>query len=261
MADLMTTYRIIRICRHHDGLKSFYFERSFDAQPGQFINLWIPGLDEKPFSISNMDKDFMEISVKSLGPFTKKLMEFKEGDFLGIRGPFGKGFTDADNVLLVGGGIGSAPLRFMANTLKSKRRSFSFILGGKSRKDILFADEYKKENNVVLIVEDGTAENRGLVTDFIVPILRKGEIKKICGAGPEGMLLAIRKIALSEGVEYELSFERYMKCGIGICGQCCMDGSGLRLCVEGPVLRESQLAGISELGLPHRTASGKRPIV
>ena len=107
MSHNMQTFRITDIVAHHDGLKSFYVERPFTIKPGQFVTVWLPGIDEKPFSVSDMTADHLEITVKAVGPFTKELMNRRKGEYIGLRGPFGKGFALKDNTLLVGGGIGS----------------------------------------------------------------------------------------------------------------------------------------------------------
>ncbi|MBI3038030.1 dihydroorotate dehydrogenase electron transfer subunit [bacterium] len=182
----------------------------------------------------------------------------KEGDFLGLRGPFGRGFTPSENGLLIGGGIGIAPLRFLAHLLKREKMKPELLFGVNSSSDLIFNAHYQGSPRCTLVSRDDSFPNQGFVTDFIEEIVEKRKIAKIFSAGPEGMLIKVREIAIRSGIPYELSLERYMKCGLGICGQCCLDGSGLRLCVEGPVLAEKEISQITELGKPHRKASGKR---
>ncbi len=258
MAEFMKTYPVIEIKKHNSDLFSLYFEQPFSVRPGQFINLWLPGVEEKPFSVSNTSDGVLELSIKSVGPFTNNLGKVKKGDFLGIRGPFGNGFSLRRRSLLIGGGIGLAPLRFLSETFHRSYNDYFLLIGSKSISDVIFRDKYQNDINCMIVTEDGSSGKRGLVTDFLPEIFRKMKPDLICASGPEKMLLAVREIALKKSIPFELSFERYMKCSIGVCGQCCMDGSGIRLCVEGPILREEHLVHITELGKPHRTASGLR---
>lgn len=259
MSHNMQTFRITDIVAHHDGLKSFYVERPFRLEPGQFVTVWLPGIDEKPFSVSDMTANHLEITVKAVGPFTKELMNRRKGEYIGLRGPFGKGFSLKDDTLLVGGGIGMAPLRFLARALGESGKRFRLLFGVRTAADLPFQEYYRSLPGCTIVSEDGSIGNKGLVTQFMDPVIEEAQIRHISAAGPERMLMAVRDFSTSRHIPYELSFERYMKCGIGICGQCCMDGSGLRLCVDGPVLTARKLAPITEIGLPHRTASGRRP--
>jgi len=255
----MQTFPIANVVTHHDGLKSFYVERPFTVKPGQFVTMWLPGIDEKPFSVSDMTDEHLEITVKAVGPFTKELMNRRKGEYVGLRGPFGKGFSLKDDTLLVGGGIGMAPLRFLARALRAGGKRFRLLFGVRTAADLPFLEFYRSLPGCTIVSEDVSLGNKGLVTTFMDSIIEEGRISHISAAGPEPMLMAVRDLSESRHLPYELSFERYMKCGIGICGQCCMDGSGLRLCIDGPVLDARKLADITEIGLPHRTASGRKP--
>ncbi len=258
MSEKMSTYPIRRVIEHSPGLKSFYFYQDFDAVPGQFIELWIPGVDEKPFSISDLSDGLLEISVKAVGPFTERIMSCDLGDYLGVRGPFGRGFKIVDNALLVGGGIGAAPLRFLARVLAREEKEFVFLVGAKSKEDVIFSRELSKYR-FYCTTEDGSFGRPGLVTEEMERIMAKDSFACIYASGPEAMLIRVMEMAEARSVPFQISFERYMKCGIGLCGQCCMDGSGIRLCVDGPVLTQDAVRGITEIGLPHRDATGCRP--
>ena len=258
MSDLMQTFPIRKIVTHGPGVKSFYFDRMLDADAGQFVNLWIPGVDEKPFSVSATGEDWIEISVKAYGPFTHALMEKKVGEFLGVRGPFGKGFTLRDNALLVGGGIGIAPLRLLAQQLTEKGLRFVSLLGAATAHEIIFAEEFERLSACYFTTDDGSKGRRALVTEHVAEIIEREKIEQVYAAGPEIMFVTLKKILDEVGVPYEFSMERYMKCGIGICGQCVLDDSGIRLCVEGPVVDQDDLKFVTELGLPHRDATGRR---
>lgn len=252
----MRTLPVLEVVAHGPGLKSLYFEQTFDGAPGQFVNLWIPGVDEKPFSISDLAGGRMELSIKAYGPFSTKLMDAKPGDRLGIRGPFGHPFRLEPDGLLAAGGIGLAPLRFLARRLEAKGLSYRLAIGLRSKADLIFPAEYASAS---LASEDGSIGTKGLVTGRVEALIDERRPRLIYGAGPEPMLLAVQAIAERREVPYQLSFERYMKCGFGLCGQCALDGSGIRVCTEGPVLEREALEGVTDLGQPHRTASGRRP--
>ncbi len=258
MSGLMKTYPIKKIIEHGPGVKSFYFEQAFEALPGQFVNLWIPGVDEKPFSVSLVADGLIEISVKAYGRFTKEIMKRKEGDLLGIRGPFGHGFSLKENSLLIGGGIGIAPLRRLAQELSDLGMRFVSLLGSATEHELIFKSAFQESSTCYFYTDDGSFGQKGLVTENLLQIIRDEKIEHIYAAGPEIMFVKVKELIDPLNIPYEFCMERYMKCGIGICGQCVLDDSGIRLCVEGPVLNQDDLKGITELGLVHRNASGRR---
>ncbi|MBI5543251.1 MAG: hypothetical protein HY901_05145 [Deltaproteobacteria bacterium] len=126
-----------------------------------------------------------------------------------------------------------------------------------SSADLIFPADYQ---GAALASEDGSVGRRGLVTSLLEEMLESGpRPRAVYGAGPERMLLAVQELVTRFEVPFQLSFERYMKCGFGLCGQCALDGSGVQVCTEGPVLERQDLEGVTDLGQPHRTASGRRP--
>ena len=258
MSDLMQTFPIKKIIEHGTGVKSFYFEKTFEVHAGQFVNLWLPEVDEKPFSVSAVSDGLIEISVKEYGPFTRALMQCKKGDYLGLRGPFGRGFTLHDNALLIGGGIGIAPLRLLAQELSARKKRFVSLLGAATAYEVIFAEDFRRQSICYFTSDDGSLGKKGVVTDILAEIIAKENIRFIYAAGPEIMFVKVKEIIDPLDIPYEFCMERYMKCGIGICGQCVLDDSGIRLCVEGPVLNQDDLKEVSELGLLHRDASGRR---
>jgi len=258
MVHEMRTYQVQRVVTHAPDLKSFYFPRDMDINPGQFVLAWLNGIDEKPFSVSGVDDDYLEITIKAVGPFTNAMMEVSAGQRVGLRGPFGRGFRLAGPALVVGGGCGVAPVRYLAQEMARTGTEFELVLGVRTADELMFRDEYHRAG-AWLVTEDGSLGTRGLVTDRLKELLAQGRHSHIFAAGPEGMLLAIRDLAEEHLLDYQLSFERYMKCGVGICGHCAVDGTGIRMCVEGPVLSKKDLEGITDLGIPHRDATGARP--
>ncbi len=257
MADAVLSLPVLEVTEWGPGIRSLRFPKSFDASPGQFVFLWLPGVDEKPFSISALDEDGLELVLRSVGPFTRALERVRPGDLLGIRGPFGRGFQLRGDALLVGGGMGMAPIRFLARELDRQGRRAPLLLGARTAQEIFCHDELAGLG-ARFATEDGSLGHKGLVTELLEPLLSQ-DSPSLCACGPEPMLLALRNVAQRHGLPCQLSFERYMKCGLGICGQCCLDGSGIRLCVEGPVLQGADMDLVTDLGLPHRDATGLRP--
>ena len=134
--DNFAFLEIAGISVENPRVKNFRFEAALRAEPGQFVMLWIPGVDAKPFGVMNQDKNGFEVTVAELGPFTKKLFALKRGDCVGIQGAFGKPFvipSKAKKVALVAGGFGAAPLAFLAQRLKEKKIDVIFIEGAKTK--------------------------------------------------------------------------------------------------------------------------------
>ena len=258
MSDRMRSYPLLRLVRHNPTMASLSFPRPFHIDPGQFVNLWLPGVDEKPFSASNVTGDELEITICAVGPFTRAIMDCKPGDLLGIRGPFGRGFKARGPALLVGGGMGIAPVSYLATRLQAEGIPFTFAAGTRTADDFPFPSRLETFNTH-FATEDGSRGTQGRVTQFLPGLIENRGFATLCGCGPEGLLIALKELAEKHNLHYQLAFERYMKCAVGICGQCCLDGSGIRVCTEGPILGPDELAHVTDLGLPHRDATGLRP--
>src|SRR3989338_3455224 len=99
-------YQIKKIIRESPNTKTYLFEGKLDYNPGQFIMLWLPGIDEKPFAVSYIGKNEFAVTIECKGRFTNNMCHIKEGSKLGIRGPYGNGFTPKDSSIIVAGGLG-----------------------------------------------------------------------------------------------------------------------------------------------------------
>ncbi len=223
------------------------------ATPGQFIMLWIPGVDEKPFAI--VAGEPLTITVAAVGPFSRALHELKVGDQVGWRGPFGRGFdlSGAGEALLIGGGYGIAALYFAASELRKQNGEITVAMGGRAAHDLLFESRLGALGvRVDIATEDGSRGTRGFVTAAAQDALIRA--KRILACGPEAMLVAVMKLAIAKNILAQLSVERYMKCGFGICGQCTL--SGKLVCIDGPVFTAQELSRLPEFGRVHRDASG-----
>ncbi len=223
------------------------------ATPGQFIMLWLPGIDEKPLAL--VARDPLTITVAAVGPFSRALHEKKMGEQVGWRGPFGRGFDlNGDGItLLIGGGYGVAALYFAATELQKQNRTVIAAIGGRTSQDLLYENRMREIGvQVETATEDGSRGTPGFVTDAARPHLAR--VSNILACGPEAMLVAIMREALQKNIPAQLAVERYMKCGFGICGQCTL--SGKLVCQDGPVFTAKELAQLPEFGRVHRDASG-----
>jgi dihydroorotate dehydrogenase electron transfer subunit len=231
------------------------------ANPGQFLMLWIPGIDEIPLSILNVEQGQVQFSVKAVGDATRHLHQLKVGDKLGVRGPFGNNFTESrGRVLLVGGGTGMAPLLFLAKRLAVKTDHIGFVIGAKTKDELVFLDDLNglcTGEISISTTEDGSYGMRCLATEPLEKLVDNRSLNMIYTCGPEKMVRKVFELAEKRKVAMEASLERLMRCGIGLCGSC-MIGK-YRVCRDGPVFTSAQLSEIKdELGYSKLGFDGSR---
>jgi len=234
------------------------------AKPGQFVMTWIPGVDEVPMSLSTIrPSGLSSITVAEVGEATKALHQRKPGDVLGIRGPYGNGFTlTSGNVMIVGGGTGLTPLLPLAEKLLGLPAKITFLLGAKTKDELLFLERIEaslSKNNlkVFATTEDGSYGLKGLVTDLAEQILEKERFRMIYACGPEQMMHKVFLLAERHHTPLQVSLERIMHCAIGLCGGC-MIGQ-FRACKDGPVLSTEQLREVkNEFGSFKRGFDGRK---
>jgi len=264
-ANQLRTRPIVNIRAESPTVKTFVFkdEQCARAKPGQFLMLWIPGVDEIPLSIMNAGEDGnVAVSVKALGEATLALHQKRVSDCIGVRGPFGNSFTlNGRNVLMVGGGTGIAPLMFLTRRLISRAVRTTFVLGAKTRDELLFRIELEKSDakrvHVVTSTEDGSCGLTGLCTEPLEQMLAREKFDVIYACGPEQMMLKVFELAEQRGAEVQASLERLMRCAIGLCGSCVI--GKYRVCTDGPVFTSRQLRHVrNEFGLSKRDRCGKR---
>ncbi len=251
-SGLPQAVRIQEIRDENYRTKTFVLDARLDAYPGQFAMLWLPRFDEKPFSLVSADP--VTVMVTAVGPFSELLHEKQPGDTVWLRGPFGNGYHVAPaqrRIALIGGGYGVAPLHWLARTQLPVADSIHTIIGARTAADILYADHFEalaqtsprmqslskhapRPPHLSLTTEDGTLGKRGRVTDALEPLLADEQIDGIFACGPHGMLAALAALGERYAVPCQLSWEAYMRCGIGVCGACELNGNVL--CLDGPVL-------------------------
>lgn len=256
--DNRVTIKISDIIDETKDIKSFVFNHELGAKPGQFIMLSDFEGGEKPFSIADCTADNFTITVKRIGEFTTRLFQKEVGDFVSVRGPYGSSFfISGGNFLLVGGGYGTPPLYFLAQELLKNGAKVTVVNGARTKDDLVFCDRFKDlDVEYANITQLGCLGREGTSVDLAKGALENQHFDRIYAAGPEMMMKALQPHLHDQ--EYEFLFERYMKCAIGICGNCTIDPIGIRLCVEGPVLPKKLVEQLTEFGKYHRDATGKR---
>ncbi|MBN2457679.1 dihydroorotate dehydrogenase electron transfer subunit [Candidatus Woesearchaeota archaeon] len=274
--------KIQRIVEEAEDIKSFFFSRSegiindsgymtrsfgekglFSARPGQFVFLWIPRLNMKPFGVSYMSDGEFGVTVCKVGGFTEELFKKKPGDHIGIQGPHGSGFNiKPGKAILVAGGYGVAPLAYLAEELEKIGADVSFIIGAKFEDLLLYRKRFKGSKiKTTWVTDDGSFGKKGYTTTALEQELGKdnSSVDLIYTCGPEVMMKGVIDISDRHDIACEASLERYMKCGFGICGQCCCDSSGVRVCTNGPVFsKEFIKKNISEFGRYKRDSTGNK---
>ncbi|PLX28907.1 hypothetical protein C0581_00580 [Candidatus Parcubacteria bacterium] len=264
--------RIAKIVEENPSVKTFYFESELNSKPGQFVMLWVPEIDQKPFSIAYDNGKTFGLTVFKRGPLTEKLFEMNVGDRVGISGPYGTWFSlkPHTHYIMVAGGYGAAPLGFLAEKLtKEYGVTVDFCIGSRNKDLLLFEERISKIPNTSLHIatDDGSAGHHGYVTDILTDIINKRKENKdllekreviVCTCGPELMEKKVLDICNETDVNCEVSIERYMKCGVGICGQCVVDDIGICMCTDGPVVPKYIANQIKEFGNYHREKSGAK---
>ena len=227
--------------------------------PGQFVEVRVDGSSStflrRPISINFVDREANELwlMVAMVGEGTRKLGELKPGDMLNCVLPLGNGFSleseegsmksdssHQPSCLLVGGGVGVAPLLYLGEVLQQQGCEVTFLLGGRSAKDLLELDLFNRYGRVCVTTEDGTMGEKGFVTNHSVLV---EAFDKIFTCGPTPMMKAVARYATEKGIDCEASLENMMACGLGAC-LCCVEKTtegNLCVCKEGPVFDVQRL--------------------
>jgi dihydroorotate dehydrogenase electron transfer subunit len=256
--DLPQTVSIREVREDTHAIRTFVLDAEVaEAEPGQFVMLWLPGLDEKPMSIASPAP--LTVTVASVGPFTMRFHQRKVGDLVGWRGPYGRGFSLRADMpaLLLGGGCGVGPMRFLATRAVERGVPATVALGARTKGELACVGDFEPLGiDVILTTDDGTAGLEGYVTQAIGIFAADHPQFAVYACGPEPMLVSAHAVCRERSIPGQLSLERYMKCGFGICGQCALDG--FLVCKDGPVFDVEQLDGLRDFGHTRRTAAGRR---
>ncbi len=262
----MSAMTVKKITQDSPNLKTYVFETTMRAQPGQFIMVWMPGVDEVPMSIGWKTATEMHVGIAAAGDCTQVIFDqIKVGDKLGIRGPYGTVFkyknAEGQNykkVAMIGGGYGTPPLLNLAQKTRAEGIDTTIILGGRTSEFLLYESFFEELGcRIEVATDDGSKGHKGYCTDVLEEILKEGGYDCLYTCGPELMMVKVAQMGQELDIDCQVSLERYMKCGFGICGQCCMDDSGIRICKDGPVIDGNYALEHPEFGKYGRSSSGK----
>jgi dihydroorotate dehydrogenase electron transfer subunit len=257
--------RVEQVDRVSDDAVMLTFDREpcTPPAPGQFYMMWLPGVGENPYSASG-ERSF---TIRDLGSkderpdgvsFSHAACQLKKGDYVNMRGPLGRGFfIDHDpetSHYIIAGGCGIAPMRYLAERLRrgdsGGRRRIRAAIGAKTAGQLMFEGYIDRHvDELVVCTDDGSRGKAGFVTGAIDDLELYGKsMFYVCG--PEVMMDATAKALVERGFrpgQIQLLLERYMRCGVGVCGSCACGGK--RVCTEGPAFTYQQIlddAGMAE---------------
>jgi len=248
---------ILDIKNEAKNIKTLFFNYPNNVKPGQFLMVWIPNVDEIPMSISYHKGKVKGITFRAIGEATSELFKLKKGDRIGIRGPYGNGFNVVGkHILFVGGGTGIATLGLAVEQAVKNKILTTVVLGAKTNDELFFENRLKECCDTILIsTDDGSKGMKGSASDVAHDILKKQKIDSVITCGPEMMMKKL--LTYCSNINFQASLERYMKCSLGLCGQCCI-GEGIRVCVEGPVFDGKTLKNIQDFGIYKRDEAGRK---
>ena len=224
-----------------------------DMLPGQFVEVRVDNSPttflRRPISINYFDKEKNELwlLIQIIGDGTRKLSELKEGDIVNLIYPLGNSFSipDSENkaqkLLLIGGGVGTAPMFFLGSELKNLGYNPIFLLGAKTSDDLLQLEMFRQFGTVYTTTEDGSQGEKGYVTNH--SILKNRDFDMIYTCGPKPMMVSVASYAKQAGILCEVSLENTMACGIGAC-LCCVEktiNGHICICTEGPIINIEKL--------------------
>lgn len=228
--------------------------------PGQFAMVWIPGINELPMSVMiAKESGKAAFTVRKHGPASTGLFNIQKGQQIGIRGPYGNSFDLKEGkLLLVGGGTGLVPMMRLLTTVKSTD-DVTVLIGAKTKDEVFFEDLAnelleKNTHKVIVSTDDGSYGEKGFVTDLVEKLVDETKFDGVYTCGPEVMMYKTVQSAHSRGIFVQASLERMMKCGVGICGSCCV-GEDL-VCRDGTIFDGQHLSKNKEFGYFHRNKAG-----
>jgi dihydroorotate dehydrogenase electron transfer subunit len=232
--------RIREVTEESATVRTLVLDLSLEADPGQFVMAWLPGVNEKPFSLVRGDP--ATLTIARVGPFTRAVHALTTGDGLWLRGPLGQPFTLPSSlvvqrpspILLLGGGYGVAPLHFLAERALAAGRGVHAVIGARTAPEVVFAERFARLGaGVTITTDDGSRGEQGVATDAAARLLDEADYEGLYACGPEPMLEAVEALARARGLPAQLSYERTMRCGFGVCGSCAR--AGWLVCQDGPV--------------------------
>lgn len=268
--DISFITKVVKVDKHNDNYVTVWLNGSIDIKPGQFIMVWLPSVEEKPFAVTHLVKEkgneMFSITALKRGMFTSNLFDLEPGDIIGYRGAYGNGFTIVENkkVCIVAGGIGMAALSLLYSALKDNLNcnSITLIYGAKSSDDMVFEkhlnicnrnnnlnnpnNNHNNNPDLCLCTDDGTKGRKAFTTQLLEEQLLISRFDIVYTCGPEAMMKKVVKMCVKHNVECEASLERYMCCGFGVCGKCAINNK--LVCADGPVFDSNELTKLQDFG-------------
>ena len=256
---LPKSYKVIGFFRETPDNFTLKVGMKIKHEPGQFVQVSAPGFGEAPISICSDSKEFIELNVHEVGNVTRALSKLRKGDTIYIRGPYGKGYPmealKGNNIMIIGGGCGVAPLKGVINYIQHNRNDYKdifLILGYRSEEDIIFKKDVKrweKQFHLEVTLDKGSdgkmcyQEKQGFVTDVLRNLSINNENKVVFICGPPVMIKPSIDVLQQKGFNDDqifISAERLMYCGIGVCCHCMIRGKFT--CKDGPVFRYDEIS-------------------
>ena len=253
MKKFLIDFKIVKNERLSDSYSLFVLEpingELPEMQPGQFVQVEVPNSKStylrRPISINYVDyaNNQLWLLVRKAGEGTASLMKLAENDVVNLMLPLGNGFTifPGETMLLIGGGVGVAPLLYLGKKAKEAGANVKFLLGARTENDLLELEKFEAVGDVFVSTENGGKGEKGFVTQHSV--LNSGSFSRIACCGPMPMMKAVAKIAKDKSIECEVSLENVMACGLGAC-LCCVEDTvegNVCVCKEGPVFNIKRL--------------------
>jgi len=245
MSDgLYRTCSVVRRIQEGQAGATLILDGELQAEPGQFLMVWLPGIEERPLAV--MDDSPLSLTIRDIGPFTHAMATLEPGQRVWVRGPYGRGFTEqAEHMLLVGGGSGIASLTLLAKRAFAGGAQVRVALGARTAGQLMLAWRFCELGiPPVIATDDGSEGLRGTVVDAIEPLLAMAWPDAIYACGPEPMLLALGRRLKSVQIPVYMSLERAIKCALGVCGNC--HWGELLICRDGPVFRAETALSLLE---------------
>lgn len=259
MKKYMLDMKVTENCQLHNNyclLKLTADQELPEMLPGQFVQVHVDRSPStflrRPISINFVDRQKNELwlLIQKIGDGTRCLGESKPGDVLNLLLPLGNSFTMPENkekkLLLIGGGVGTAPMLYLGSMLKSAGFQPTFLLGARTKDDLLQLDQFKEHGDLYVTTEDGSMGEKGYVTNH--SILQSVAFDQIYTCGPKPMMMAVARYAHAADIACEVSLENTMACGIGAC-LCCVektkDEHHVCVCTEGPVFNVEKLTWLN----------------
>jgi dihydroorotate dehydrogenase electron transfer subunit len=238
---------------------------SYSAKPGQFLMIWIPRIEEIPMSVMiNSNEGYAAVTIRKFGIGSTALFEREKDDLIGLRGPYGNRFTLRKNyrkILIIGGGTGLVPLLRLASFASKSNVKSTIVIGAKTNKEVFFEKITRRiiqdtNSSLLVCTDDGSYGIKGTTVSTMGKLVSNDFFDCVYTCGPELMMKGVVDLSNKNSIPVQASLERYMKCGIGICGSCCLDSS--LVCQDGTIFDGRQLSKMLDFGISYRDKDGQK---